>query len=195
MGEKEPEEKSKRPKGKRDRIAYHESGHVVINLLMGLPFDEVSIDNYQKDVYQDIDGQREKLIYVLTKGVTWPKTRTESVNKNALAGNLDLREVLSSMAGPEAETMFVGKIDDEAQLGAKSDFQTIMVCCRAAVSLGRPIADWKPTIMEEKIVRAVALQARDILEKNWGRVEVIANALIERKKLTYLEAESLFIKV
>ena len=165
---------------------------MVMNLLLGLPFEAVSIKKIQQERYKYSNGQKIPLTYLVTEGVTWPKNRTESVNKNIMTGILDLREALASMAGPQAEAISVGKIDKDAQFGAQTDIQFIAACCRAAVAPGEPIADWKPTIMEEQILQAVALQAVDLLMQNWAGVESVANALFERKSLTYSEAEALF---
>ena len=187
MRKKAADEKSK-------RIAFHEAGHVVMNLLLGLPFEAVSVEYSQENVYEVNNGQKTPVVQIFTKGVTWSEKRTKSVNKNILAGVLDLREALSSMAGPQAEAMIVNKIDEDTLLGAQNDIQSIAACCRAAVAPDEPIENWKSTIMESQILQAVALQALEILNQNWASVDAVANALLERKSLTYSEAKTLIKK-
>lgn len=184
----------KRSEEKKKRAAYHESGHVVMNLLLGLPFEAVSIKHSQKDCYEYVNGQKKPITQIITIGVTWPDNRTESVNKNMLAGVLDLREALSSMGGLQAEAIFVSTIDEDAKMGAQNDIQSICACCRAAVSPGVPVENWKPTIMENSILQGVALQVVDILGQNWAGLEAVASELLKRNRLSYSDAKAIFIK-
>ena len=56
--------------------------------------------------------------------------------------------------------------------------------CRAAIAFGRPIQEWRQTVMEQEILNAVAAEAENLLIANWPKVEAVAGALLERGKLT-----------
>jgi hypothetical protein len=185
------EDMSKSSEKRKERAAYHEAGHAVLDILMGLPFTEVSLRTMQKDMKQAINGKMEDVIHIVTTGVVWPMERTESANAGAFDGKLDLREAVCSMAGPVAEAMFVGDIDDTAKFGAQNDVNGIQAVCRAAISPGLPFEKWKESVMEEHIVKAAHLQAFEILQEHWECIEAVAQALLKHRSLTYEQAKAI----
>lgn len=182
---------SKNTEAHKKRSAYHEAGHVVADILLGLSFKAVSLRMKEQSKVEIKDGKEQPVIHVYTEGVVWSEERTESVNKDIFDGKLDLREAIADMAGPVAESMLVGKIDDMARLGARDDVQGIMGCCRAALSPGQPIENWTASAMEDDIARAVGAQALELLNENWANVEAVANALMKYRYLTEEEARKL----
>jgi hypothetical protein len=171
------------------RAAYHEAGHAVANLIFGLPFQSISLKQEQKPGYLIEDGQKVDATFIYTIGIVFPEERNDSVNKTLMAGILDIKEALSSMAGPVAERIFVGKIDDQAQTGARNDVQVIAACCRAALSGSDNPEEWqKLPEMENLMVASIAAGADHLLRDNWISVKAIAEILIEKKELGYMEA-------
>lgn len=164
---------------------------MVVDILLGLSFDAVSLREKQQAAFEVKDGRKTPVVHIYTEGVVWSEERTESVNKDIFEGKLDLREAIASMAGPTAEAMLVGKIDEIARLGAQSDVQGISGCCRAAISPGQPIENWTNSAMEHDIVGAVSVQALELLKENWTSVETVANALMKYTYLTEEEARKL----
>lgn len=81
----------------------------------------------------------------------------EEKNKMEIeAGKLDLREAISTMAGPQAEAMFIGEIDKETNEAALLDMNTIVMCCRVAAAPGISIEQVPTRIMESTIVNALS---------------------------------------
>ena len=180
---------------RRQRKAYHEAGHAVASVLLKLPLESVSLREKQ-EIYHDIkDGEKVPYIYIYTEGIRWTEERQKLLNEELMNAKLDLREAISSMAGPEAERKLIGGIvDEEARFGARNDRQAIFAPCRAAISPGLPVENWKVSVMEEKIISAMAMQANALLTENWACVEAVAEALIKYRSLTYDEAEKIINK-
>jgi hypothetical protein len=172
-----------------ERIAYHEAGHAVIDVLLLLPFNAVSLETVSKESFRIKNSKKEPVTELFTEGITWPEERKESINKDIKVGNLNLREMIAAMAGPEAEKMFIGEIDDEARLGVERDVQGILACCRAAISPGVSIENWKDSVMEEYILRGIAMQANELLKDNWSSVQSVAGSLLKCKRLTHSEVK------
>jgi hypothetical protein len=170
------------------RIAYHEAGHAVINLIFGLPFQSVSLNIEEKPACMIEDGKKVDVILTYVKGIVFPKERVDSVNKALLAGILNIKEALSLMAGPVAERIFVGKMDDQAQIGAREDVQAIRACCRVAMSGSGKPEEWKEIPeMENFMIAAITVGAGRLLKENWICVQAIAETLIKKKELDYTE--------
>jgi ATP-dependent Zn protease len=178
----------------KERVAYHEAGHAVMNILLMLPFNMVSIRNIEKKAFQIENGQKVPVIQICTEGVTFPEKRVKSANEDIIAGKLDLREAISNMAGPEAEKIFIGGIDEAAQFGAKNDIQTICVCCRAAISQGKSKESLIVSTMEQSILNGVAMQTNELLKKNWTKVEAVASALNVKRRLSEEDVRQIIIE-
>lgn len=182
---------SKRSEKERERIAYHEAGHAVMDILMALPFDEVSLRMEKREYVEIKNGKEETVTHAVTIGVTWPEHRRESENADLEIGKLDLRAAICSMAGPQAEAMFIGEVDDEANMAAATDMNGIVACCRVAISPGEPPEKWRESTMEGSLINALAEQAEEILKQNWPCVEAVAEALIKHRSLTYDEVKAI----
>jgi hypothetical protein len=182
---------SKKTEEMRERYAYHEAGHAVMDLLLMLPFNAVSVKRVERPNYLYKNGQKLPINDMVIEGVNWTKERRESINKNVFTGILDLREALNCMAGPEAEAIFIGEIDDSVRHGATIDMEKITISCRAAISRGQPPENWKVSLMGEGIIKSIALQARDLLERNWVSVVAVADALLKYRYLSYEKVKSL----
>lgn len=196
MGEKKRKDKllqeitaKKTMIGTLDRAAYHEAGHAVMDILLGLQFIAVSLATITQTVFLVKNGKQEPVSQVSTEGVKRSEEQTVSLNEELITGKLDLREMISYMAGSEAEEILIGERDDELRLGRQDDYQGIVACCRAAISPGVPIENWKHSVMEAYIVNGVAMQAKRLLMDNWSSVQSVARCLLERKNLTYAEVE------
>ncbi|MCX7003947.1 MAG: hypothetical protein NTV22_11840, partial [bacterium] len=62
------------------RTVYHEAGHAVMDVLLGLPFVKVSIEMKQKEGYQVEQGRAQRMTYYYTDGVVWNAAHTDAVN-------------------------------------------------------------------------------------------------------------------
>lgn len=172
----------------REREAYHEAGHAVARVLLGLPFVAVSIERKTKRGFHVENGRKIPVEYILTEGISWADDYTEAVNADLRAGKLDLREAVAAMAGPSAEAQLVGCIDETAQQGAQNDMQQIGAACRAAMASGKPPEHWTPTEMEGDFIRAAAGEAAALLGVHWPKVEALAAALLQHRRLTREQA-------
>lgn len=177
---------------RRERKAYHEAGHVVASILLKLSFESVSLREKQEIWYDLKDGEKVPCTHIYTEGITWTEERLKLLNEDQMNAKLDLREAIATMAGPEAEKKYIGgSVDEEARFGANLDLQAIFAPCRAAISPGLPVEQWKISVMEQKMVNALAMQANALLTENWACVEAIADALIKYRSLTYDETEKI----
>lgn len=169
------------------RIAYHEAGHAVVSLHLKLPFTAVSLRTLEIPMNTFKNGQIVNEIHIVTEGIIWPNERKEKASKDALAGLLDLREAVVSMAGPICEVMIVGTRDQKATLAAQGDLKGIMISCRAAMYPGKPSQEWESVKMEDDLINAVTTQAADLLTEKWDSVVAVATLLLEKEYLKYSE--------
>ncbi len=178
----------------KKRITFHEAGHVIADIILGLPFEAVSVETKRVHREHFEDGRMVDYLYKETEGVVMGAERLDKTNADIRAGKLDLREAISCMAGPQAEAKIVGEVDDEVIQGATTDIQGITACCRIAAYPDMPIESCPPSEMEDLICDAVAEQAKILLQENWTAVEAVANALNDRKKLSYAEVQAIVNK-
>jgi hypothetical protein len=173
------------------RVAFHEAGHAVADLLLGLSFNAVSIMPECTMIKTSQNGREIPIEKICPVGVSLPQERKDKNTRELGAGILDLREAISTMAGPQAEAISVGEIDKETNEGAKIDMAYIMMCCRAAIFPGIPWEQRPPCAMELDIIRILSEQAQILLRENWAAVEAVAGALLKRQCLSYSEVEAL----
>jgi hypothetical protein len=178
------------------RVTYHEAGHVVANLVLGLPFEYVTVKQERKEGKQAENGKWVDMEYLVTEGVALSEEELDRVNDQITSGLLDLRFGISAMAGPQAEANLVGDIDEVVKEAAQSDMQGMRVACRFAVSpRGCPLEQLQHSEIEDFIIPVLAEQADKLLQDNWAAVEAISKALNTRKTLSYAEAAKIFQSV
>jgi len=174
---------------KKRRIATHEAGHAVMHIILGVPFTDVSLHGEKLSGFVIQDGKKIPATAITGGGVNADEKTIQEIDKNILSGTLDIRQALASMAGPVAEAKFIGRIDAEAKAGAHYDMETITLCCRAAFNRTEDLSEWKAiSKLEERIVDAFAIGTEELLKENWGCVKAVADALLEKETLSYLEA-------
>jgi hypothetical protein len=177
------------------RHTYHEAGHAVANVILGCPFDCVSMEKRKETRTHYENGEATEYLYIITDGVVWPDDYTEKRNEELFAGRLDLRAAITDMAGPQAEAMILGEIDEQAQEGARCDTNGISACCRiASAPPGASVENLPMCSMEHGIINAIAEQAGELLSKHWDAVVAVANALNSRKRLTRDEVAEIVSK-
>ncbi len=174
----------------RERVSYHEAGHVVVTYI-AVPF---------KDVFKATIIPRG-----YSGGVTWvpEKEGIEIQDKNHLLGNIK-----SDLGGYVAEKIKYGI----TSVGVEQDFKSATeIAYRMVWSLGMGnteyIGDFRSQIFKERyppgffseldknandILKESMVETEDILRKNWVIVEEIAKQLIEKDELNYDEIDEIF---
>lgn len=96
------------------RAAYHEAGHAVVNVVLGVRFERVSMQ-----LKQLVMGDGTEITY--TDGIVELQGRRKARECQRTQGLLDLAWAVSAMAGEAAEAIHVGEFDDECDRAAGSD--------------------------------------------------------------------------
>ena len=174
----------------RERVAFHESGHVVVNYL-AVPF---------KDVFKATITPRGG-----TGGVTWipDKEEIQIRDKSHLLANIK-----GSLGGYVAEKIKYGM----TSVGVGSDFEwATSTAFRMVWNLGMGkseyIGDFSATVFRnryppgfsnkldddaQEILKTCLAETEDLLRKNWDLVEEVSKRLIEKEELDYDEIEEIF---
>ena len=151
---------------KRKGAAYHEAGHAVISVALGIPFKEVSLT--MKEVPATMNGRPGTGRYI--DGVVFHEEDSQRWAAERERGILDDNHLLSMMAGGTAEVSAVGD-RKEALRGADLDLATI---CQAT--------------RDEKTARAMAADAVHrvfpLIQEHWNEIVVVAESLLKEKTLT-----------
>ena len=162
-------------KKRRDAIAYHEAGHAVVALALGMVVETIlAVDHAD----QEIDGE---------KGNRHHKTPlhqkildcTDKAEEHRLLNEYLAHETVISLAGEEAQR----RLDSRATKGARGDMNQIHA--RFDKIDGITQKD------REQFIRIARRDARKFVEEGWPANERIAAALIERGRLSKEEIERL----
>jgi len=167
------------------RIAYHEAGHAVIGVCLGVPFEAVSMKEKRSKGVKLENGQRVPFYYF--EGLIRSQEQHDIINGDVYAGKLDLRQAIVATAGPLAEMKFLGIADREAILAFNFDTHGISACCKFAVAPSGQIEKLPKSIMEEHVFQALRLQTDMLLQKKWMSIKAVANELLKQKCLSYSE--------
>lgn len=142
-----------------EETAYHEAGHVVAKMQYGIKFDYVTIIP-KNDSLGHVRGRKR-----------WGAIRD-------LQSTSQLRYLVAALAGLYAQKKFSGRLDTN---GADSDFDKV----------DSIIFDHHPSDTVREAYRTYIHALAETMFENpirWRQTEAIANALLERKTLTYQEA-------
>jgi ATP-dependent Zn protease len=148
--------------------AYHEAGHAVAAWLRGMKFREVSILP---------NASANSLGHLLHAGEPrWFHPEYDvSLRTVARVEN----HILVCFAGPAAEARLRGRHNWR---GAGSDMQQaadmVSFLCGSAEE-------------EEAYLKLVRIRARGLVEAHWVKVEAIAMALMDRRRLTWVEVDTI----
>lgn len=175
---------------KKQRVAFHEAGHVVMSILLNVEFEYVSMETKYKKGFVLENGEKVAIEARYTEGIVWSEEYKYKLNSQVLSGIIDIKEALVAIAGPMAEAIKVEEFDQITLDSAQNDYQYIRVPFRAALSYGRPFEQWSSnsTKMEQDFISSLNKEALPILKKNWIYVENIAYALLEKEILTRNDA-------
>lgn len=150
--------------------AYHQAGHAVVSLLLGLPFKYVSAEAKSDLVVENGCARSVGYIEGLVIG---PQRKTAIREIRGKQGLLDLREALSAVAGPKAEEMARGAGFVRSPV-PEPDYEDVACACRSALA-GTEVTTGGG--LESGMVAALKAQAETLLCKHWDGVEAVAAAL------------------
>jgi len=163
------------------KVAYHEAGHVVAHVVLGLPFEMVTIVP-DEDREGRVEGLRPEEI----------QNKWEEGDREDLAVRDWMeRELIALYAGPIAQRRQFprSRTNGVHQLGGKryavpgSDQSQIVRQCHDLFQGEREVAN--------AYERFITARARSLVEHYWSEIETLALALLERKTMTELEVRKL----
>lgn len=157
-----PDRLEKSPCDERARTAFHEAGHAVAAIVLDRPFTDVTVGL----TGHDLGG-------VTQLGASeWDDTQEPTFLARVAA------QVVMAYAGPTAEERHTGA---DPGVGALSDYATAEWFAEYAGE-----TDAVPDYLQRRRADAQAL-----IEANWGKVELLAAALLNRPRLTSVEAKAI----
>jgi hypothetical protein len=171
--------------------AFHEAGHVVADIILGVPFEYVSLKKQREEVMVIKEDEKISTYGIFNEGVVSSKEYSEKIKKEMYEGKLDLKLGIAIMAGPEAESIFIGEKNQIVIEGACLDIQQIAIHCRFALHSDIPWKEFPPSKMEDYFIEGLGTQAFELLNKNWAAVETVVNELLKRECLSYSEVKTL----
>lgn len=150
--------------------AFHEAGHAVMAIVLRKPWRAVSIEPDE-----DAFGRT----YMAKLG----KRFKPDIEVNTRTRNMIEREVMMFLAGPEAERFKTGRRNS---VGARDDYQC------AGLLLGYAVGD-----QDELDAYLEWLRCRTVNDLRqpmfWARVELLAERLLEQRRMTRREATALVL--
>ena len=177
----------------RVRTAAHEAGHAVADVLLDRPFRDVSM-RVQRTPEKLPDGRA--TVRVFTVGVTDEDCVRNQARVERNSALLDLRLLVSSMAGMMAEAMHdetIASPYDHELLDAGETDLAYMDCVIASVPRGRrhSASDKDDQAFRGALYRWASRRALFLLMDHWAAVAAVANALLERETLTWAEVREM----
>ena len=161
-----------------EQTAYHEAGHAVVSVLVGLEFEYVTIDEngdalghvhypgWQELVRRAGDDPKE---------AGWGLSDSHHLDDASPAAVRWFEQhAVSALAGWHAEKMGTGVDNHE---GREHDLET-------AHEFAMALAGAEET---QTILTRAESDAERLLRENWQAVQMVAEALIAKRKLTHLE--------
>jgi hypothetical protein len=156
------------------RSAVHEAGHATAQVLLGVEFETVSLIPQLK-MASSLDGEPAILTLASVdpgKHAVVPEQLEGETKLDAAERwlNTDLRRMVTRMAGPAAEYVFLGnKVDDQLRRGAVLD--------------GNGMTQQSQAMGWEK--------ALPLMQDAWSAVLAVADALMARDQMSYEEVKAL----
>jgi hypothetical protein len=148
--------------------AYHEAGHAVVDCLLGLPLEELSVVPNEESKGR-VSSSLFKDFYKFLEDVDADEDEVLEVYLVSLLSGIKTVEILTGEEthpdNPNADLSLVDS--DYDQVG------------RVISSLAGPTAESQAAVYEE-----ACSQAESFLQENWPAVEAVAEALLKHKTLT-----------
>lgn len=148
--------------------AYHEAGHVVVALVLKMPFSSVTIER-DKESWGHVDS--------FPRGWGWP------------LNNADKAALTYLLAGPLCQWMFTGR----TRWSDKEVSNALGVCEGRHTKEGRLGIDWATQQKALDLLGQLMDRTERILKLHWHEVKLIAEALLKEKTLCKLEVLTLFL--
>ncbi len=173
-----PRKAKRTPEEQLRATAFHEAEHAVAHLVYKRRFEYVTITP---------DGDTLGCVH---RGSRLGKAMLSKREKAMDTGFLDFGSLVISSAGVLAEKEITGKFNNR---GAIFDHQTISSFLedRALFSNWAGYQPVKPSRTTVNLWAAAQGEAEAIVSLFWAKIEAIAQALLERKKVTYDETKEI----
>lgn len=156
-------------------VAYHEAGHAVVALAYELPFDFIELVPHSKS----------------RRGAITRST-SEAKVVNAM-------QVIQMQAGGLAATMIAKDKYDWSHLDLKLDGKQFTLEHWLYLAAGndfenclRVIHKYMPELNAQVVAQDAYQRAQRLLTFHWSKVELLAGALVQKKRLTFAECEQLY---
>ncbi len=146
----------------RNATAHHEAGHAVVALMLGIRFRHVTIES-----------NATSLGHVRMRA--WDKRSRPDVSMPPATRVRLERDILISLAGPEAERRFTGRRN---HVGAGSDYEQ-------AADKASYIAPSERSCIA--YLKWLQVCADELVELHWDAISALALELLDRRRLLYLE--------
>ena len=160
--------------------AYHEAGHVIAYLSLDVKFEYVTIVSKHIQVAGSCGYYEDGHVM----GCGWPDGgATKDQPHDALK-----QQIIIAAAGPLAERRWSRTLFRLWYRRAESDEG---IGLASMVHPSDTEDDYRPTAAAQALLKKCRVAAADILASRWGDIELVADALMRHKTLTYDKVVSL----
>ena len=158
-----------------EETAYHEAGHAVANIALGLHTTRVSIVNEGGDFGRCFS----------------PGSAGYHFKNQREFRRIGRDQIVATYAGWEAEVRYS---PDANQEWSQRDFDSVIEHSRECAVFPRSCKNAGDEA-HMKFLRRLQLEAKKLVRDHWAKIEIVAKALLERNELTGAEVEKLIESV
>jgi ATP-dependent Zn protease len=161
----------KRSRRKHESTAYHEAGHAVAAVVLGLKIGKRGVS-----IIPDKENDTLGTTHVLRQ----LRENPECARSAGMQWRLE-RQAITCFAGDAAERKFNGG----RRFGGRQDYQ------RTAGLLAHVATSWE---QHDARIEVARLGARDLVEANWSSIQAVAEELLRRKTLNAADLKAIVLR-